>query len=360
MKHIKNTVAFFDLYDNVTPLIYKNNILSFLFLLSFYFISNMKHIKNTVAFFDLYDNVTPLIYKNNILFYVMIVRLIWYFLPISIALNYIFAIRTKREKIYNKNILIIGGSSGLGYSFAKIFSLSLNRVWATSRDDTLIREMNRSSFINFFHCDVFDTDTFEKETTEYDIIFYCTGLSLPGYFTKKSVKEFELCANTNYLGMIKILKHYTKINKKPFDFVMIGSILTVFPLQGYSTYCPSKSAMLSFFYSTYEELKMMNIKLHFFSPSNMQTHGFEIENTMKPFFTKAVEKFSHVYDPDECAFYFINKFKDRKVITIDLFTYFCQIRFECEKLVDYLLFPVAVAVVFVAKLFVRYLYKYFK
>lgn len=289
----------------------------------------------------------------------MLIRLIWYFLPITIALNYIFAVKTKKQKIYNKNILIIGGSSGLGYSFAKIFSLSINRVWATSRNLNVINEMNKSSLINYFHCDVFDTDTFEKGLTDYDIIFYCTGLALPGNFVKISVKDYELCASTNYLGMIKILKHYTEINKKPFDFVMIGSTLTVFPIQGYSTYSPSKSAMLSFFYTTYEELKKMNIRLHFFSPSNMQTRGFELENTTKPDFTKQIESYSLVYNPDDCALYFIKKFMDRKIITMDWFTYFCQIRFECEKAIDYLWFPVAVIVVFAAKVFIRFFYKYY-
>ncbi|WUR02221.1 3-ketodihydrosphingosine reductase [Vairimorpha necatrix] len=289
----------------------------------------------------------------------MILTLIWCCLPIVIILNYIFAKQTKRTKIYNKKVLIIGGGSGLGESLAHKLNIGFNKVTITSRDQNLIDEINTCTNMKAFYCDVFDDSSFENVLTDYDIIFYCTGLSIPASLNKSSVKSFELCEGTNYLGMIKILKNYISLNKKPFDFIMIGSTLATFPLEGYSTYSPSKSAMLSFFYSTYRELKNMGVNLHFFSPPNMQTRGFDIENRTKPKYAKTIESIFRVYDPDDCANFLIENFQNRKIITIDWFTYFCHIRFDCEKMIDYLFFPVSIIVLWCAKTFTAISYNIF-
>lgn len=276
-----------------------------------------------------------------------------------IAINYIFAKREKKDKIYNKNILIIGGSSGLGYALADVLTRRSNYVTATSRDIKFIKTNNECGKIKFIYCDVFDSATFEIKKTNYDMIFYCTGLSIPGKISSTPYNDYKICAETNYLGMIKILKHYININKKPLDFVLIGSTLATFPLQGYSTYSPTKTALLSFFFSSYDELKKMKVYLHFFSPSNMNTRGFEIENTTKLNFTKAIEKLHPVYNPEICANYFLNKFQNRKIIVMDWFTYFYLIRYNCENFLDYILFPVSIFVVFFTNIFVSILYKIF-
>lgn len=289
----------------------------------------------------------------------MIIEILWYCLPLLIALNYIFAKRTSKDKIYNKKVLIIGGGSGLGRSLAYKLNGSFNKVTITSRNTNLIEEVNSTTNFEVFYCDVFDDSSFEKTKTKYDIIFYCTGLAIPGPVNKLNLTDFNICEGTNYLGMIKILKNYVEYNIKPFDFIMIGSTLSTFPLRGYAAYSPTKSAMLSFFYTTYEEFSKMGVKLHFFSPPNMQTRGFEIENESKPTYTKTVESFFTVYDPDDCAAYLIQNFRNRKIITIDWFTYFCHIKFECEKVVDYFWFPVAVVVVYLAKTTTRLLSKMF-
>lgn len=287
------------------------------------------------------------------------IYIFWSCIPLFIAINYIFAKREKKEKIYNKNILIIGGSSGLGYAFANVLTTQSNNVTATSRNKNFIKTNNEISKIKFIHCDVFDSTTFEKEKTIYDIIFYCAGLSVPGNISSTSFNEYKICAETNYLGMIKILKHYINRNKKPFDFVLIGSTLATFFLQGYSTYSPTKTALHSYFFSSYDELKKINVNLHFFSPSNMNTRGFNIENTTKLNFTKAIEKLHPVYDPEICANYFLKNFQSRKIIVMDWFTYFHYIRYNCEKIIDYLLFPFSIFIVFFTNFFVHILYKVF-
>jgi 3-dehydrosphinganine reductase len=288
--------------------------------------------------------------------------MIWYllyFAPLAIAIYYVIKPEKKDKRIKGKNILIIGGSSGLGFSFVKILTNQGNLVTGTSRDAEYVQQKNEEGSYRFMVLDVCDESTFERRETEYDYIFYCTGLSRPGQYENRTTDDFIISINTNYLGMIKVLKHYSIVNKKPFDFIMIGSTLALFPMVGYSTYSPTKSAMLSFFYSTYDEFKKRDIKLHLFNPSNMQTRGFQRENKLKDQYNIQLESIFNIYSPEDCAKHFLEHINSRKVIVMDFFTYLCQIRYECEKIIDYFMFPLAVIVVCFSKLMTRLYYKFF-
>lgn len=280
-----------------------------------------------------------------------------YFSPLFIALYSIFSFRKAKKQITRSKVLVVGGSSGLGFSFLKILKKLGNHVVGTSRDPQYISDKNEEGVYQFIQLDVCDESTFEQGDTNYDYIFYCTGISLPGGFDIRTVDDHMLCTNTNYMGMIKVLKHYTKINKKPFHFTMIGSTLALFELPGYSTYTPTKSAIVSFFYSTYNEFLKKNIRLHLFNPTNMQTKGFERENQIKDAYNVQIENLFNTMSPEDCAEYFLDNMFYRKVVVTDYFTYLCQIRHDCEKPIDYFLFPLAVIIVFLSKVFTTLIYK---
>ncbi|KAF9764181.1 3-ketodihydrosphingosine reductase TSC10 [Nosema granulosis] len=280
-----------------------------------------------------------------------------YFSPLIIAIYSLIDTRKTNKKIYGKKILVIGGSSGLGYSFLRILKKLGNNVTGTSRDMDYIDEKNEDGLYKFIQLDVCKDSTFEKGPTDYDFIFYCTGACIPGDFDDRTAEDHILMTNTNYIGMIKVLKHYSNVNSKPFHFSMVGSTLALFQIPGYSTYTPTKSAILSFFYTTYKEFKRKKIRLHLFNPSNMKTKGFERENRIKDEYNKLLEKFLNTMSPDECAEYFLENMFYRKVVVTDYFTYFCQIRHECEKFVDYLFFPISIVVVFAAKMLCGIFYK---
>ncbi|AFN84077.1 putative short chain dehydrogenase [Encephalitozoon romaleae SJ-2008] len=263
--------------------------------------------------------------------------------------------RHQRHEISNKKILVVGGSSGLGLAFAQILKEAGNNVTITSRSVQSL-ELLRSKW--GFETKVLDVNTMDSQkSADFDYIFCCAGISHPSYFADQSFELFKETMNTNYLGTVAVLKHYTAINKKPMRFIMIGSTLSLLTFPGFSSYSPSKAALLSLFYTLRDEMKELGVELYFYNTASIQTPGFEMENKTKPAYTKAIEGMISPSSARERAFSFLSGMKRRSVVASDAFTYLCQIRFECECLIDYLLFPVAVVAVFMSRIYVRWRFK---
>jgi 3-dehydrosphinganine reductase len=257
----------------------------------------------------------------------------------------------------DKSVLVIGGSSGLGLELSKAMKERGGRVTVSSRNAESLNALRERYGFDTRSLDVTDASTFEDEATSYDAIFCCPGASYPSYFVDQEMERFERTMDLNYLGTVRALKHYSKWNRRPFDFVMVGSTVSLLTFPGYSSYAPTKSALLSFFSTVHDEMSSIGIRLHFFNPSGIQTPGYAQESRSKPAFTKEVEDMSGIRRPEDAARVLLAGIGRRRFITSDFYTYLYQIKYECEDVVDYLLFPVAVAFVFLSKLFISFKYR---
>ncbi|ELA42143.1 uncharacterized protein VICG_00786 [Vittaforma corneae ATCC 50505] len=265
------------------------------------------------------------------------------------------------RRITGKNIFIIGGTSGLGLSLAKyLYSLG-NNIVITSRKnenlDNVLKSFEKSQ-ISTISGRVFDSlhDLINVEEN-FDYIFYCPGMAVPGYFKDQNDDIFEIQIKLNYLGMIRSLYHFKKCNRFPFKFIMACSTTALFTFPGYSSYAPSKACLRSFFESARYELKAENVNLKILYCCAMNTPGLKRENMTKPSFTKGVEYSSIIADPDKIAKYFVDNLNKRDSHSYDWFTYFIMIRNDCENGLDYLLFPFSVLIAFVAKMYMRRRFK---
>lgn len=260
-----------------------------------------------------------------------------------------------RHEISDKRILVVGGSSGLGLALAQILKEAGNDVTITSRSIQRLEEL-RSRW--GFETKVLDVNAMDsQESADFDYIFCCAGISRPSYFVDQPFELFKETMSTNYLGTVAVLKHYTGVNKKPMRFIMIGSTLSLLTFPGFSSYSPSKAALLSLFYTLRDEMKELGVELYFYNTASIQTPGFEMENKTKPAYTKAIEGMMSPSPARERAFSFLSGMKRRSVVTSDTFTYLCQIRLECECFIDYLFFPVAVIAVFMSRIYVKWRFK---
>ncbi|UYI26311.1 short chain dehydrogenase [Encephalitozoon cuniculi] len=257
--------------------------------------------------------------------------------------------------IRGRKILIIGGSSGLGLAFARILKEAGNDVTVTSRSMKKLEALQRRWGLKTQVLDVNAADV--PEPTDFDYIFCCAGVSYPSYFIDQPLEVFEETANTNYLGTVAMLKHYAAVNKKPVKFIMIGSTLALLTFPGFSSYSPSKTALLSLFYTVRDEMGKIGVELYLYNTASILTPGFERENRAKPAYTRAVEGMVSPSSAEKRATAFLNGMKERRVVTSDVFTYLCQIRLECECFIDYILFPIAVAVVFASRTYVRWKFR---
>ncbi|ORD98224.1 TSC10 [Hepatospora eriocheir] len=173
--------------------------------------------------------------------------------------------------------------------------------------------------------------------------------------------DSSLTSNINYIGMVNVIRYFLAKSDSKCTFILFSSTTAYYPLCGYDSYTPPKSALNSLFYILDQEYHS-NDKIHFklFNSGNMKSKSYEQENLTKPVFTKNVECISSCSTPEHSAKYLLKHINDRKVISYDWFSYFLAIKNECELLIDYVLFPLAILVVFCVKLRTKRLMKFIK
>lgn len=277
-----------------------------------------------------------------------------------ILVTYLILIKTYKSILKDKKILVIGGTSGLGREFAKQLYLQGNTVTITSRDIKAARQTAsqiedmgiKRSKIQCLEMDILDEKL--PVQTEYDYIFCVPGFSISKYFKDQDISDFRAQMDLNYLATVNSLYKFKNQNKIPFIYIVISSTAALFYFPGYSSYSPTKSALLVFAKSVYPELHKEGIDLRVYLCPAMQTRGLDEENKLKPEFTKEIEFSNTIMSPEGAARYYLANIHKRRIIAVDWFTYFVMIKENCEDLVDYLFFPVAVVVVFISKMYVEY------
>ncbi|KAM0671761.1 hypothetical protein CWI42_120960 [Ordospora colligata] len=262
----------------------------------------------------------------------------------------------RRHCIRNKQVLIVGGSSGLGLAFAKILKKASNTVTVTSRNAEKLKALEKEWGFNTKMMDVSCLDIC-LDSTEYDYIFCCAGIAHPSYFIDQPFDHFKESIDTNYLGTVAVLSHYARVNKRPFSFVMVSSTLSLFTFPGFGSYSPSKAALVSLFYTIQDEMEKLGIHLYIYNTASILTPGYIRENTTKSSYTKSIEEMSAPCTAEQRAMTFLNAMQTRRAIPSDTFTYLCQIRHNCECMIDYFLFPIAVLAVYASKVFCRWRFR---
>ncbi|ORD98103.1 TSC10 [Hepatospora eriocheir] len=256
--------------------------------------------------------------------------------------------------IKGKKVLVLGGTKGIGAELARFLS--------TENDVTIAaRNFNKNLKYKFINVDINKPDTLNRLDDNYDYVFCCPGYCKTGYFESLTAAEFYKSININYIGMVNVIRYFLAKSDSKCTFILFSSTTAYYPLCGYDSYTPSKSALNSLFYILDQEYHS-NDKIHFklFNSGNMKSKSYEQENLTKPVFTKNVECISSCSTPEHSAKYLLKHINDRKVISYDWFSYFLAIKNECELLIDYVLFPIAILVVFCVKLRTKRLMKFIK
>lgn len=256
--------------------------------------------------------------------------------------------KNKNIDYKDKKILILGGSSGLGLSLARLFKDKGANVTIAARNPTKFQNEFLTESIN-----ICDLDSFPNRTSIYDFIFCCAGMSKPGYFKNLKPSDYENMMKLNYLGTINTLYHHYKNNKRPFSFIMISSTVSFFTFPGYSAYSPSKAALKNFYDSVFYEIKNENIDLYIYHVTSMKTPGFENENKIKPEVTKQIEG-DNGLSPEYAARMLVNGMNYQNEICSDFFTRIFKVRLDVDCVTDYLYALAAILLYPVARLYVRY------
>lgn len=181
--------------------------------------------------------------------------------------------------LFNKTILITGGSEGLGLELAKQLLAEKAEVIICSRSkdklDYAARLLN-SNKLRTFACDVSNSQEVEllvKNIDKLDILINNAGLYVEGNLEKNTPADISNVIDVNLKGLIYTTKSSLRLLKKQNSSFIVNVISTkgVEPAENLAVYCATKYGVRGFSESLRLELKSTNIKVFDFFPASMDT-----------------------------------------------------------------------------------------
>lgn len=183
--------------------------------------------------------------------------------------------------VKNKVVVITGGSSGLGFGLAEVFSRQGARVILLARNleklkaaELALKKQNADAEILVYSVDIAD-EVKAKEVIEHvircygviDILINSAGILAEGYFEKTSLTTFKSIMDTNFIALVNMTQlclPYLKESKG--RIINIASMASYFGTFGYTAYCASKFAVLGFSEALRCELRPQGVRVQVVCP----------------------------------------------------------------------------------------------
>jgi 3-oxoacyl-[acyl-carrier protein] reductase len=184
--------------------------------------------------------------------------------------------------VSNKNIIIIGASSGIGLKTAQVLQeKSNNFIICSSRnienfskkelclfDNTFLKNLdvtNETSVKNFFNF-------IEKKYKKIDAIINCAGYVEPKGLFEISSKNWNKTLEVNLTGTFNVAKYGCFAMKKSGGkLINIASTAGMNARPGWSAYAAAKAGVINFSLTIAEELKSYGIKVFVICPGRTAT-----------------------------------------------------------------------------------------
>jgi 3-dehydrosphinganine reductase len=163
--------------------------------------------------------------------------------------------------------------------------------------------------------------TIWNNNTPPDIVWCAAGTSYPELFLNMDTERLREQMDSNYWSAAylahAILKPWLqpptgditkpKIPQPPRHLIFTASVLSFYPIVGYTQYAPAKAALRSLSDSLIQELNLYHptvsptIRISTIFPATIFSPGYTQENLSKPHVTKQLEEDDGGQTPDEVA-----------------------------------------------------------
>jgi len=205
-----------------------------------------------------------------------------------------------------KNILITGGSSGIGFSTAKKFIENGYRVYITGKNEDKLAKAKESLGDNCecFVSDVSKESSFE-ELVQYvkdkdvllDCLFVNAGIAFGNKIEETTFEEFNEIFDINVKGVFFTTKTMLPFLKDHSSIILNASVVTNKGMTDLSLYSASKAAVRSFGRCLANDLKSRNIRVNTISPGITETPILEFGLKMKKEDISNLEKNLRISSP---------------------------------------------------------------
>jgi 3-dehydrosphinganine reductase len=230
------------------------------------------------------------------------------------------------KNLNGKNVVVTGGSYGIGKDLVKALLAEGANVFPIARNqdklDATVEELRpfagSGRNIKGYPGDVSERDAIKSvidgiasEQGGIDVLVNNAGIVIPGYFEELTPDDFEAVVRTNYLGAVYATKaalpHLLKHPESAVTFT--SSAAGLMGTFGYSTYSPTKSALIGFAEVLRAELRYKGVQVMVLCPMDTDTPGFVDEKKVRPAECDAVSGSGGTMSTADVAECFIKAFK---------------------------------------------------
>lgn len=227
----------------------------------------------------------------------------------------------------HSNVLISGGSSGIGFALAQKFvSMGSNVTILARKKFRLLRavtELKKSRIsdhqkINWISADVSKYSILEKSIKThgigYDILINSAGLAYPGLFEELPFQIYKQLMEVNFLGTVCLTKLVLPhmISQSKGHIVNISSLAALIGIYGYTVYAPTKYAIRGFSKILRSELKPHGIHVSVVFPPDTDTPQLSFERSIMPEITRKINQGGGIMSAEQVATSIISGIKKKK------------------------------------------------
>jgi 3-dehydrosphinganine reductase len=205
-----------------------------------------------------------------------------------------------------KNVIITGGSSGIGEAAAKLLSAEGANVFIIARDTEnngrALQEIRAVGSDLDHQCGAFSADVTSYEEIQAaiastvetggapDILINCAGMVYPGYFENLPLSTFREQMDVNYFGTLHTVKAVIPhmMAQGSGHIVNVSSIGGVVGGFGYTAYGASKFAVYGFTEALRAEMKPHGIDVSLVLPADTDTPQLREERKIQPLEIKMI------------------------------------------------------------------------
>lgn len=182
--------------------------------------------------------------------------------------------------IKNKNIVIVGASSGLGKALAEGLRTKTSNLFLLSRK---IEETEFLFPATKITCDVTSPESIkkaftfiDKKTGRIDVLVNCAGIGLAKRLESSTAEEIEKVIKTNLVGTILISKeaYIRMLKNKSGHIINISSTSGKKARENETVYCAIKWGVAGFTESLRLEARVNEIRVTTVYPGGMKTNFY--------------------------------------------------------------------------------------
>jgi len=236
---------------------------------------------------------------------------------------------------HGSNVIVTGGSSGIGRATARMLVQRGANVVIIARRQALLDaalaefEAERVAPAQAFQAHSADLSDWEQaqaaiaavtaEGHTPDILINAAGIAHPGYFEELPIEVFRRTMDVDFFGTLYPTKLVAPMmmarhSGHIVNFSSVAGFLGVF---GYTAYGAAKFAVRGFSDALRSELKPYGVHVHVVFPPDVDTPLLHEENKVKPPETREiVGKHARVLQPEDVAQEVIRRIERHKYIII--------------------------------------------